>query len=141
MGIVAYTDNMNDIKETCIFCKIIAKEIPSFPVYEDEQFLVFMDINPVAPGHVLVIPKKHERWVWDVANFEDYYGVARKIALALRSSYGTDMIRTQVYGDEVHHAHIWVWPQIEKDGTEKDFAIHQQKIIRALESNIDLLKK
>ena len=45
--------------EDCLFCKIIKKEIPSTIVYEDEEILAFRDINPVAPVHVLVIPKKH----------------------------------------------------------------------------------
>ena len=45
--------------ENCLFCKIIKKEIPSTIVYEDEEILAFRDINPVAPVHVLVIPKKH----------------------------------------------------------------------------------
>ncbi|MDD5291036.1 MAG: HIT domain-containing protein, partial [Patescibacteria group bacterium] len=43
----------------CIFCKIIAREIPSFKVYEDENVLAFLDIAPVNPGHTLVVPKKH----------------------------------------------------------------------------------
>ena len=45
--------------EDCIFCKIINGEIPSFKVYEDDQVLAFMDINPISPGHTLIIPKNH----------------------------------------------------------------------------------
>ena len=47
------------MEEDCIFCKIIKKEIPSTVVYEDEEILAFKDINPAAPIHILVIPKKH----------------------------------------------------------------------------------
>ena len=47
------------MKEDCIFCKIIKGEIPSTKVYEDEEILAFKDINPAAPIHILVIPKKH----------------------------------------------------------------------------------
>ena len=50
----------------CIFCKIIAGEIPSANVYEDEQFLAFLDINPVAPGHTLLIPKAHHPMMADL---------------------------------------------------------------------------
>ncbi|MDY6880002.1 MAG: HIT family protein [Thermodesulfobacteriota bacterium] len=52
--------------EECIFCKIIRGEIPSFKVYEDEKVLAFEDINPISPGHTLVIPKKHARNLWEI---------------------------------------------------------------------------
>jgi histidine triad (HIT) family protein len=58
--------------EDCIFCKIINKEIPSSIIYEDEEVLAFKDINPQAPVHILVIPKKHISSVID-AKDEDYY--------------------------------------------------------------------
>ena len=49
----------NDQRPNCIFCKIVAGEIPSIPVFEDAHTLAFMDINPIAPGHTLIIPKRH----------------------------------------------------------------------------------
>ena len=57
---------MND----CVFCKIIKKEIPASVVYEDEKTLAFLDINPYAKGHLLVIPKKHSKWLWDMPENE-----------------------------------------------------------------------
>ncbi len=71
--------------EDCIFCKIIKGEIPSNKVYEDEEILAFRDINPVAPVHILVIPKKHLNSVLDL-NKEDeilvgkIYTIINKIA-------------------------------------------------------------
>jgi len=71
--------------DDCIFCKIIKGEIPSNKVYEDEEILAFRDINPVAPTHILVIPKKHIEYVTDL-NEEDealigrIYTVINKIA-------------------------------------------------------------
>lgn len=50
----------------CPFCKIVGGEIPSAKVYEDDEHLAFLDIRPQSPGHTLIIPKKHQRWVWDV---------------------------------------------------------------------------
>jgi histidine triad (HIT) family protein len=123
---------MQHHKENCIFCKIIHKEIPSFPVYEDDDFIAFLDAFPCAPGHVQVIPKNHERWVWDVENFDEYFKVVQKVALAMRKAYNTELVRSKVFGEEVHHAHVWLWADGEKDGTEKDFALHQEKIVSAL---------
>jgi histidine triad (HIT) family protein len=116
--------------DNCIFCKIIKGEIPSYKVYEDENFIAFLDINPRAPGHVQVIPKTHYRWVWDVPNAGDYFEIVKKIALAQKKAFGVDMIRSQVYGEEVAHAHIWVWPEIKGDA--KDFATNLKKITEAL---------
>ena len=97
--------------DNCIFCKIVKKEIPAQIVYEDNEFLAFLDINPREPGHVQVIPKKHYRWVWDVHNIGKYFEVVKKIALAQKKAFKCDLIRSQVYGDEVAHAHVWVWPE------------------------------
>lgn len=117
-------------ENNCIFCKIAKGEIPSTKVYENENFLAFLDINPRSPGHVQIIPKKHYRWVWDVPNIGEYFEIARKIALAQKKAFNTDMVRSQVYGNEVSHAHVWVWP--ETSGNEKDFAGNAKKIIEVL---------
>ncbi len=117
---------MND----CIFCKIIKKEIPAHIVYEDENFLAFLDIRPLAPGHVQVIPKTHYRFVWDVPNVGEYFEVVRKIALAQKKAFNADIVRSQIYGEEVPHAHVWIWP--DTVGEEKDLEGNKQKIIAAL---------
>lgn len=114
--------------EDCIFCKIVAGEIPSHKIYEDDNFLAFLDIFPRAPGHVQVIPKNHMRFVWDHENIGEYFSVVQKIAKALQKTYGHDLVRSQVYGEEVHHAHVWLWPDLPNDGTEKDFEMHVEKI-------------
>ena len=71
--------------ENCLFCKIIKGEIPSSKVYEDEEILAFNDINPAAPIHVLVIPKKHISSLIDITEEDEkvigkIYGVINKIA-------------------------------------------------------------
>lgn len=99
--------------ESCIFCKIIKKEIFSHIVYEDNDFIAFMDIHPISPGHTLVIPKEHYRWVWDVPNTKDYFEVTKKIALAQRKAFDTDAISIKIVGEEIPHAHIWVFPNPE----------------------------
>ncbi len=118
--------------ENCIFCKIVKGEIPSYKVYEDENFLAFLDINPQSPGHVQVIPKKHYRWVWDVPNVGEYFEVVRKVAKAQQKTFDTDFILSKIVGDEVSHAHIWVYPNKEVRGDPKDFTTNAEKIKKYL---------
>jgi histidine triad (HIT) family protein len=120
---------MND----CTFCKLVSGEIPSHKVYEDDDFVAFMDIFPRSPGHVQVIPKTHYRWVWDVPNVGRYFEVAAMIARAQKKAFETDAIWSQVRGDEVPHAHIWVFPHDQLPGDKNDFAGNAEKIKKALE--------
>ena len=118
--------------EDCIFCKIVAGKIPATKVYEDAEFLAFMDINPRSPGHVQVIPKAHHRWVWDFPNISAYFEVVQKIAKAMQKAFH-EAIRSRIEGDEVPHAHVWLFPSPEETpGDKKDFAGNAQKIIDAL---------
>lgn len=120
---------MND----CIFCKIARGEVPSHKVYENADFVAFLDINPRAPGHTLVIPKEHHRWVWDVPNVGAYFEIARNIAKAQQKAFGAEMILCRVTGEEVPHAHVWIFPDVKKAiGEKKDFASNAQKIIENL---------
>lgn len=100
----------------CIFCKISQKKIPGEIVYEDDNFIAFLDIRPLNPGHVLVIPKKHYRWVWDIQNIGAYYEVVGKIARAIKKSLQTDYVVSLVFGEEVEHAHTWLVPRFKDDG-------------------------
>ena len=115
-----------------IFSKIIRREIPATIVYEDDKFLAFLDINPIAPGYTLIIPKDYYRWVWDVPNIGEYFSVVQKLAHALQKAFGEDMIRCDIYGEEVPHAHVKIWPNISKDGTEKNFTEIGERIKNAL---------
>ena len=114
--------------QNCVFCKIIKGEIPSHKVYEDKKYLAFLDINPASPGHTQVIPKEHYRWVWDVPNVGEYFEVAKKVAEAQRKAFGTDFILSKIIGDEVEHAHIWVFPNSGVSGDAKDFKGNAEKI-------------
>lgn len=115
----------------CVFCKIASGEIPSYKVYEDKDFFAFLDINPRAAGHVQVIPKEHRRWVWDVPNAGEYFEVVKKIAKAQQKAFQTELIRSQIFGDEIPHAHIWIWPN-EDSGGKKDFEGNAEKIRKNL---------
>jgi histidine triad (HIT) family protein len=113
--------------EECIFCKIVTKKIPAHVVYEDDHFMAFLDINPQAPGHTQVIPKKHYRWVWEVPNAGEYFEVAKKVALAQQKAFNTEWVISKIVGDEVPHAHIWVFPQSTSDD-KKAFETNAERI-------------
>jgi histidine triad (HIT) family protein len=74
--------------EECIFCKIVKGEIPSCKIYEDERVLGFADINPLAPGHTLLIPKRHAANLWEMetADLAAVHAASKKVALAIREA-------------------------------------------------------
>jgi len=100
----------------CIFCKIISGDIPGYKVYEDDDFFALLDIRSLNPGHTLVIPKKHYRWVWDIEKIGAYFELVKKIANAQKQAFGTDYIVQLVFGEEVEHAHVWLIPRHKGDG-------------------------
>lgn len=120
------------IGTSCIFCKIVSGEIPATKIYEDANFLAFLDIHPQSPGHAQVIPKKHTRWVWDVENVGEYFEVVRKIAKAQQKAFNTELILSKIIGDEVTHAHIWVFPSDEAKGDKNDLAGNAEKLKQEL---------
>lgn len=109
---------------TCILCKIIRHEAPSNSVYEDEQVLAFMDIQPINPGHVLIVPKEHVEFVSELADntVAQLSIVAKKINSALRKSglkvEGVNhfIADGEAAGQEVAHVHLHVFPRHKKDG-------------------------
>lgn len=97
--------------EDCIFCKIVKKEIPSYPVYEDDDFMAFMDVFPRVKGHVLVIPKEHYRWVYDVPEFTKFWEVAKRVGLKVQEIVNAKFVSFVTVGEAVPHAHIHILPQ------------------------------
>ncbi|MCB0396022.1 MAG: HIT family protein [Flavobacteriales bacterium] len=95
-----------------IFSKIIAREIPSFRVAENEEFIAFLDIQPLAPGHTLVVPKMEVDYIFDLPHevYERYWIFARKVASAIESVETCKRIGIAVIGLEVPHAHIHLVP-------------------------------
>lgn len=120
--------------DNCIFCKIVKGEMPSYKVYEDDDFMAFLDINPHSPGQAQIIPKRHFRWVWDVPNIGKFFEVVQKIAMAQRKAFDTDWILSKIVGDEVDHAHIWLYPNSGVKGDKKDLSENAEKLRQALDS-------
>ncbi len=111
--------------ENCIFCKIIAGEIPSYKVYEDDEVLAFLDITPVNFGHTLVIPKKHYENLVSLPEelAEKVFAVAKKIAPAITSGVGAEgfnltLNNGPVAGQAVGHVHFHIIPRFSGDGYE-----------------------
>ena len=95
-----------------IYSRIAAGEIPSYRIAENDRYYAFLDINPVAPGHVLVIPKHVVDYLFDLDD-EEFVGLelfAKKIAVALKQAMPCKRIGTAAIGLEVPHAHIHLIP-------------------------------
>lgn len=110
----------------CIFCRIVAGELPASVVYEDEHAMAFLDIQPITPGHVLVIPKNHADSIVDVSE-EDAGHIMRVSKImdrALRESElrceGVNMFLAdgRAAGQDVDHVHMHVFPRFPGDGFE-----------------------
>lgn len=96
-----------------IFSRIAAGEIPSFKVAESEEFYAFLDINPMAPGHTLVIPRNVEDdyiFNLDPKTYEGLWAFARKVALAIKAAVPCKRVGVAVLGMEVPHTHIHLVP-------------------------------
>ncbi len=124
----------------CIFCKIVAGEIPAEKVYEDDQYLAFLDIHPVNPGHTLVIPKEH------YADFSQTpealacgtFAVVKKIAPVVLQAVGATDFNLGVNngrsaGQVIFHTHIHLIPRLAHDGHKmweyKDYAVGEMEAL------------
>lgn len=117
----------------CIFCKIIAGDIPASKVYEDDQVLAFLDISQVTPGHTLVVPKKHYRNLleMDAESSSQLFArlpeLARKVLKATGAA-GMNIINNneEVAGQTVFHTHIHLAPRYgQDDGLQLTFESHE----------------
>ncbi|MBD8389221.1 HIT family protein [Dysgonomonas sp. BGC7] len=95
-----------------IFSKIVAGEIPSYKVAENDKFYAFLDINPMTKGHTLVIPKQEVDYIFDLedSTLAEMNVFAKKIALAIKKAIPCQRIGMMVIGMEVPHAHIHLIP-------------------------------
>ena len=95
-----------------IFSKIVAGEIPSYKVVEDDKFYAFLDINPLVKGHTLVVPKKEVDYIYDLSDEElaAMHVFAKHVALAIQKAFPCRKVGEAVIGLEVPHAHIHLIP-------------------------------
>jgi len=111
--------------QDCLFCKIIAGEIPAYKVYEDKDVLAFLDITPANPGHTLVVPKMHYKNLLELPSelSNKLIGVVKNISPAIIKGVGSTAFNVrqnngQLAGQSVNHFHWHVIPRFESDGYE-----------------------
>lgn len=115
------------MKKDCVFCKIIKKEIPAFFLYEDKFVIAFLDINPLAAGHTLVVPKKHFVDIFDINKemLKRIISVAQKVSQKMKRVLrvnGVNLVNfSGVYADQsVFHFHLHIIPREKGDNIDLD---------------------
>lgn len=95
-----------------IFSRIVSGEIPAYKIAENDDFLAFLDINPLAEGHTLVIPKKEIDYIFDIDDpmYEAFFSFTKKVARAVKAVIPCSKVGMAVIGLEVAHAHIHLIP-------------------------------
>lgn len=98
--------------ETCVFCKIVNNELPSYKVWEDQNFLAFLDINPISAGHLLIIPKKHVSYIFDLEDpeYSEIFRQAKFLAKPLQQAVKAKRIGLAIEGFGVDHIHVHLVP-------------------------------
>ena len=125
--------------EDCLFCKIVNGDIPSYSVYEDDNLFVFLDINPISNGHLLVIPKKHVVTVLDVNGdlvSKALEVIQNKLYPLLKDKLNIDGLtisQNNFLGQDVKHYHIHLIPKYNNDNPFKE-----KKDVKEI---FDILKK
>lgn len=127
-----------------VFTKIISGEIPSFKVAEDENFYAFLDINPNAKGHTLVVPKKEVDKLFDLdqETYTNLFDFSRKIAKAIEKAIPCKRVGLSVIGLEVPHVHVHLIPlntmeDIQFKKKEKFSNEQMQEIAEQIASKLD----
>jgi histidine triad (HIT) family protein len=125
---------MNDT----IFGKIIRGEIPAAKVYDDEQFLAFLDINPLSKGHALLVPKMQYRWMQDVPDelIETIFIRAKELMIVLKNALDCDYVQLMVVGNEVPHFHIHLIPRMLDDNIHGSHVTYEEGELNAVAQKI-----
>ena len=122
---------MND----CLFCKIVKGDIPCHKVWEDEKHIAFLDIKPINTGHTLLVPRKHEEYIFEIEDetYQDLWHAAKKLATHLKEQCSAEKVGIVIEGFEVPHSHIHLVPlkkagelrspPVDKGITQEDLAL------------------
>lgn len=114
---------MTNLPVSCLFCKIGNKEIPSEIVYEDESAFALLDVHPIAPGHTVVMPKKHSETILDLGDSElaSLFSAVRNTTKLLQKALAPDgftigINHGKASGQTIEHFHIHIIPRFQNDG-------------------------
>lgn len=126
----------------CLFCKIVADEIPSNTIYEDDIVKVFLDISPVSTGHCLIVPKKHFKDLEeiDLETLKHINTVAKKMLVVLKEKLhcdGLTLVQNNGLGQEVKHYHLHLIPRYTDDEIK---LVSNKDLIESIEDTIKKLK-
>lgn len=110
-------------EEKCVFCDVVAGRSPAHIVYEDDRSLALLDINPLAQGHCLIIPKRHVPWWHDLTGeeTESLFRVAREVAGKIMRSFNPDFVCMYARGRRIPHTHIFLVPTSQGDPLDRFF--------------------
>ena len=120
------------MEKDCIFCKIANGEIPSYKIYEDDNFLSFMDVNPMSFGHCLIIPKDHYENIYEMPEdlLSKLFPIVKKIAVRLKEVTGCDGMNifqnNGLAGNQtVFHYHVHIRPRYNNDNLIPSIPTHE----------------
>lgn len=116
--------------ENCIFCRIAAGSIPSHTVYEDEQLKAFLDIHPMRPGHVLIVPKAHYDYYDDLPPelAAAVVHLGQRLGKEMKALYGVERVAFLFIGADVAHVHAHVVPMQERTDITSPSYIEQRPL-------------
>lgn len=117
--------------DDCIFCKIIDGEIPSHTVYEDENMIAFLDVNPVSKGHTLVVPKEHVENIHEAEGMDYLFDGLVNVSNAVKEAFNPEGVNIaqnngEAAGQEVFHLHFHITPIY--DGNELDITYNRSEL-------------
>lgn len=121
----------NKVMQDSIFTKIVAGEIPCHKIYEDDNVLAFLDIEPRTEGHTLVVPKVHPaEFVWDLSapTYHALMEACQKIAVNLRTKTGRKYVNMSIVGTDVPYAHVHLIPFDTTDELHGRFEVTQESL-------------
>lgn len=127
----------------CLFCKIINKEIPSYTIYEDDLVKVFLDINPISNGHMLIVPKKHYENMLDIDDklMSHIHKISIKMYELLKEKLDIDgltLVQNNMYGQDVKHYHLHLIPRYNKDelkiNSNKDNLVNPEDVFEQIKN-------
>jgi len=131
---------------SCTFCKIVSGELPTNLLWENDDFIAILDIRPIHAGHILIIPRKHIDYIFNVdePTYQGIFNVAKKLAGPLKKATDAKRIGISVEGLDLPHLHLHLIPInkvndldpcLAKEASESDLQEMKNKIVAAMDTN------